>query len=351
MRFLFYIPDSDTVRGGISVIFEIINTLNKNGLNAFALYDRPDFQYDKYVIRVPRMWSPYVRHPDRKLNIKTAANIFVDYFLSRNQKPVGNSDLCSEWKPKSSDIIIVPEYVSDWMPDTLPEGLKLILLVQGPFVLFEAFRRSKFKIRNFNWVISTSDACSAGAEMILGRNAERVSLFISKELYSYNKDKLFQVSYMPRRRSDQSSVIVRALKNLPELKDVPFVPIDNLSSADAAKNLRESLFFLSFSEREGFGLPTAEAMATGALVIGYSGIGGNEFFDESVGFPIPEDDVVMFYNKVVEIILKYSKNKLELDKIRKNASVKILNNYSIDNFESSVLNVFNKVAEKTDLIT
>ena len=44
-----------------------------------------------------------------------------------------------------------------------------------------------------------------------------------------------------------------------------------------AQELREALLFLSCGHPEGFGLPLAEAIASGCLIVGYHGLGGRDF--------------------------------------------------------------------------
>ena len=57
------------------------------------------------------------------------------------------------------------------------------------------------------------------------------------------------------------------------------------SEAAVADILRESQVFLSFGHPEGFGLPPAEALACGCLVIGYHGGGGREYFGPAGAYP------------------------------------------------------------------
>ena len=50
-----------------------------------------------------------------------------------------------------------------------------------------------------------------------------------------------------------------------------------MQHSEVAKALREALLFLSCGHPEGFGLPLAEAIACGCLVVGYHGLAGRDF--------------------------------------------------------------------------
>lgn len=129
------------------------------------------------------------------------------------------------------------------------------------------------------------------------------------------------------------------------MKDISFVPIDGLSNTDAAKKIGESLFFLSFSEREGFGLPAAEAMATGSIVIGYSGVGGDEYFNEDNGYKVPEDNLMRFYEDAIRIVGGYQENRKSFDTMRRKVSQNILEKYSEDEFKRGVLQSFSAICD------
>lgn len=339
MRFLFYMPSSTVVRGGISVILDMIDVLNRTGFEALALYERPDFEYDSYVLRAPRLWSPHLVRPRDRRSLKALAKGLLG---GGPGKTPGNAPPCPAWTAEPGDVVVVPEYVSDWMPGQLPDGVPRLLFNQNPFSLFRAFTRPGFDRTAFAGALSVSEACAAGCRMVLGpaQTPAHIPLFISKELYAYQPDKRFQVAYMPRKRGADTAALIKALTATKGLEDVPFVPIDGLSNAEAAELLRASLFFLSFAEREGFGLPAAEAMATGALVIGYTGVGGDGFFTEATGFPVPEDNLMAFYSQTVSVIEGYRAEPQAFDARRAQASETILATYNRPRFETEVARVF-----------
>lgn len=340
MRFLFYVPDSASVRGGISVKLDIIDVLNANGIDAVALYERPDFEYSSYVVRPHRLWSPLVRRQGGNVLWLSLARRLRNRVLRRNRKPAGNVPQCEKWDVRPGDVVVVPEYTANWVPHQIPPHVPLVLLNQNPFALLRTFGKPGFESDRFAGSVSTSAACSAGNRMVFGHEPAEIHLFISQELYAYQGDKAFQVAYMPRKRRRDAAALVKALKATPGLEDVPFVEIDGVPNADAARILRESLFFLSFSAREGFGLPAAEAMATGALVIGYSGVGGNEFFDDTTGVRVPEDDLMQFYRQAVDTIRACKADMQAFEQRRKDASDIILQQYTRARFEEDTVRVF-----------
>ncbi len=346
MRFLFYVPVSSEARGGISVIFDMIEVLNAQGIDAVALYDRPDFEYDRHTIRAPRVWSPKVQDTTDKKDVKSILKAGEMYLTGRNRRPVTNAKTCPEWMVRNGDLLVVPEYVSDWLPNRLPANIPLVLLNQNPFAFFRASQRVGFNKSRFSDSISVSEACAKSTRIVLGRETERISVQVSEELFSYQDNKKLQFAYMPRKRGNESLFLVNSLKESDIFTGFSFTPIDGVSGVEAAKIIRESLFFLSFSEKEGFGLPAAEAIATGAIVIGYSGVGGDEFFDDDTGFLVPEDNLMAFYDKVISVVCSYDRNKEIFDEKRRSASRKILETYSKRNFKIGVIEVFSRLSDR-----
>ena len=87
-----------------------------------------------------------------------------------------------------------------------------------------------------------------------------------------------QVAFMPRKRGFEARLVHGVLHSLrPDLKDVPWAAVADMSRAQAAEVVRRSAVFLSLSYYEGLGLPPLEALAAGTLVVGYHGYGGLEY--------------------------------------------------------------------------
>jgi glycosyltransferase involved in cell wall biosynthesis len=145
---------------------------------------------------------------------------------------------------------------------------------------------------------------------------------------SYNPVKKLQIAFMPRKRREEARILAALIERHPDLVGVPLVVIDQLSDETAHQLIRDSLIFLSLSQWEGFGLPPAEAMATGCLVIGYTGVGGEEFFTEETGFPISDGDIVAFVEKIAEVVSAWRQAPEELERKRRHASDFIWSRYN-----------------------
>lgn len=104
--------------------------------------------------------------------------------------------------------------------------------------------------------------------------------------------KTMQIAYMPRKRVRDVPYIRRCFAlSHPAFADVPWVEIDGQSEDRVAATLGQSAIFLSLGRREGFGLPPLEAMASGCLVVGFTGIGGRDYADQHNGMWCEEDDL------------------------------------------------------------
>jgi hypothetical protein len=63
----------------------------------------------------------------------------------------------------------------------------------------------------------------------------------------------------------------------PDLAHVPWLEIGGVPRAEVARRMASSEIFLAAGRLEGLGLPPLEAMATGALVVGFHAGGGREY--------------------------------------------------------------------------
>ncbi len=64
-------------------------------------------------------------------------------------------------------------------------------------------------------------------------------------------------------------------------------------------------FYLAFGYPEGCPLSIMEAMSSGCIVIGYSGFGGDELFQNKYAFQIPDADVMAFARGAESLLNEY----------------------------------------------
>ena len=99
------------------------------------------------------------------------------------------------------------------------------------------------------------------------------------------------IAFMPRKRAVEATYIRDMFRfTKPQFRDWQWREIANVGEAEAARLMGESRVFLSLSRLEGFGLTPLEAMASGCVVAGFTGIGGREYATADNGFWVGEDD-------------------------------------------------------------
>ena len=144
------------------------------------------------------------------------------------------------------------------------------------------------------------------------------------------------LAYAPSRRPDELHQLLHMLRAVGV--DWPLVPIRGMSEREVARTLQRSAIFLSLSERDGFGLPPAEAMACGAYVIGYPGGGGEEFFDPAYSAPVSSlGEFVRTVRAAVDLPAD------ELAALGRAASAAILERYDDEGLRADLRRVYRRV--------
>lgn len=236
-----------------------------------------------------------------------------------------------------NDLLVVPEFMTALLPQL--RGCAKVMLNQGLFSPGAVW----FKDDQVCSIVSTSQYITRYIEFAHPEVATMpVRLGYDKLIFhTGNTVKKKQIAYMPRRRGEEAQRIIKALERRGVLKGWNVVAIDSLPAQGVANVLRESMIFLSFSQREGFGLPPLEAMACGCLVVGFHGHGGAEFFDPAYCYPIQEDDICTF-QETLESLLTDSQVD-EICKIKGQIAARTVSGkYTMERQDRDVINALSK---------
>ncbi len=182
-----------------------------------------------------------------------------------------------------------------------------------------------------------------------GTRVWRVQNSIDPTLFHPKTEKVpGRIAFMPRKNAEHSSLVLRLLAVRGALDDVDVVPIDGLPLEAVAEIMRTAEVFLSFGYPEGFGLPPAEAMASGCVVVGYHGEGGREYFDPDFCYPVTFGDVVEFARTVEAVLAQFRIDRESMRLRGKRASEYITTRYSREREEAGVVAAWRQILDLRD---
>jgi len=308
-------PDEDMPIGGVLKLYDFVDTLNCNHINSFIIHEKPRFSVTWFK-------------NDTKVKDINSVNIQKD------------------------DLVILPEIWADKVLILWP-GIRKIIYNQDSFNTFFPFSDNLQLVKTIYhhpdvvqvMVVSEYDL-EVMSWLFPDKQIKRIIHGINEKLFYFSPQKKKQIAFMPRKGRQDFHFLdyLLALKNSMDGFTVSI--IDKMSFEESAKMLRESAIFLSFSHKEGFGLPPAEAMACGCIVIGYHGQGGKEYFKKNLTFNIEQSDLYNYAKQVCNVIEQFRINPLSTLQIGRQASEYILKNYSRVHQENSILLAINHLIKK-----
>ena len=340
-RYLVVLPTAMKPVGGVNILLWMVETLQAAGHPAAVLVGRPDYAYAFRDFAGEVLYSP-------DLAALLSRPLYPQGVLRRLMRRIERlrawrpfaRAVNPTWVPRAQDVVILPEF-------NYPEaraafaGHKAILAVQDVFGLLRARLRTAAPAPgDFAAVFATSEACAAAAHAVFATPPQSFRLPVAQESLRFNPEKTPQIAMMPRKRRQEAAMLRMLIAAHPDLRDLPVVVIDKMPAAEAHRLLRESLFFVSLSDQDGFGLPPAEAMATGSLVVGFTGVGGEEFFRPDLADPIPDSDVVGLVERLAERAAQWRADPAALEARRRAASDFIWSRYDADHARDSFLQLW-----------
>jgi len=249
-RIIFFLAPFKVPFGGVTVILTHVETLNRHGIAAWvALPEIPEIDF--YEFDVPKI-------------------------IYREFVEVSSYDIC-----------VFPEGLLGYMSTLRGEPGKRIMFCQNQYYLpFSKDPARGFSEFDLDSVVVSSLTIKYCLQDLYGLvDVPVIPCSIDSSLYLPTSKKIRQIAFMPRKLGSDAEFIHAAFVRMyPAYADVHWVAIHQLTRKEAAKVLSESAVFLSLSNKESFGLPPLEAMASGCVVAGFHGDGGREYMNQGNGW-------------------------------------------------------------------
>jgi len=300
-------PDLATAVGGVRQHYRLVDTLNEAGIPAAVV------------------------HRDDGFRCRWFANETTVVYAEHTHA-------------MQDDLIVIPEELIG-LVFTLAPGVPKIIFNQNAYTTFlwglsEHDTRAAYQHPDV-WctTVVSEDNASYLRRAFPDTRVDRVRVAIDSQMYHPRGERRRAVSYMPRKRKSESAEVLALLRVTGALEGWEVLPIDGLDEQAAAERIRSSSIFLSFSHREGFGLPPAEAMASGCLVVGFDGFAGKEFFAEHA-ITVPEGDVQTYCAVVTDLLRSWDERQAEYLRMASSGADFVAREYSVAAHEQSVIPLF-----------
>ena len=197
--------------------------------------------------------------------------------------------------PSPSDVLIFPEAINGPLVELARARTpaKKVLYCQAQYyLLFNAIPPEECRSLGFARVACQSKIAKGFLERVLKfDNVAVIPCFVDPALF-HPRDKSMQIAAIPKKLPREAAAIHSVFRlKYPELASVPWAILENASEREIAETFGRSTIVLSLPFLESFGLVPLEAMASGAIVVGFHGHGALEYATQDNGYWFASDHI------------------------------------------------------------
>lgn len=237
----FLCPDLNIPSGGLKRIYRIAQVLHRAGFRACVLHEKTGFHQDWIATGAPLRYADALRL-------------------------------------EPGDVVVIPETLPETMK-TIPDYCRKVVQAFSWTYIFENLREGEtWRDYNVEMVVTPSRVIADFIRWTLGLPVQCFGTGIDHDLYQYRpavKEK--SIAFLTHRNLEGERV-KKIFAQLPRgLPSYQWIGMTRKREEDYANVLRKSRIFLATGIREGVPGPILEAMACGTIVVGYRGVGGNEY--------------------------------------------------------------------------
>jgi glycosyltransferase involved in cell wall biosynthesis len=195
---------------------------------------------------------------------------------------------------RPDDILVIPDDATEALGLTQKTQLRTVIFSQNPYY----FASTSFDVVGQYAADRLPVFISVGRRLAatIGRafpqaRVELVPCFADERVFRPADSKSPTVAFAPRKRPREAKAIRGFFRRLhPEHAELGWRELLNATETEVAQGLSSASLFLSLSRLESVGMTTLEAIASGCVCAGFTGVGGWEYATDDNGFWVPEDD-------------------------------------------------------------
>ena len=207
--------------------------------------------------------------------------------------------------PATGDVLVFPEAINGPLVELAraKTPAKKVLFCQAQYyALFNAIPPDEYRTL-FDRVACQSALAKGFLERVLHlKDVALIPCFIDTALF-FPREKTMQIAAIPKKLPREAAAINAVLRlKYPELASISWAVIENKSEREIADIFGRSTIVLSLPFLESFGLVPLEAMASGAIVVGFHGHGALEYATPENGFWFPSDHIEETADAIAHII-------------------------------------------------
>ena len=313
------IPDIDRPIGGVKQLYRHVEHLVRLGWDAAILTENPNYQPSWFITSAPSH-SLKEAYSKGELTPHNCIIILPETYLCINFNDFYGYDISQ---------------------------LCRVIFNQNAYYTYSQINSNTFSLINEFYesplllqVLSVSEDTHQFLSTNLSLPDKLLSRIVNsiEPLFTSELPKSSQMYWMPRKNEDHVQAVLLGLKRcaLEHSQGWNGAPLSGLTHQKVADALNSARLFLSFGHPEGFGLPIAEAMASGCWVIGYSGGGGNELFRLGASNVVPFGDWHSFVSSIQTVFTRFHQQPREMELLLRRQALAVRTLYSIEEEAKSI---------------